>query len=212
MEAPIFRMLKKEDMESVLQLMQDLQPNIGGSRDPSMYRALCHEALIDKRVVFIVGEEQSKIIAFYLAIIDRNRWRLAFMLRHPLIVTQMTFKRAFNRLMKISRKRSGKTANLDMATPDISKYVSPSTTDRSWRDSSPQIAKILFDGVAVSHQGRHIATGMRDYMYKVLAENGVRRVDAIILSNNIRPIRVAYKLGFNIYMEGGSLLVTKDLR
>ena len=211
MEVPTFRMLKKEDMESVLQLMQELQPNIGGSRDPFMYRALCNEALVDERVVFIVGDEQSKIISFYLAIIDRNRWRSAFMLRHPLVALKMVARRFFNQLTKVLKKASAEATDTQMNIPDISQYVSPSSTNRSWKDSSPRIAKILFDGVAVSHQGRYIAKGMREYMYKVLGAKGVRRMDAIILSHNIRPIRVSHKLGFKIYRQDGSLFVTKDL-
>jgi len=204
-------MLEKGDIDKVTLTMKELQPNIGGSRDPSMYRSLCHEALLDKRVVFIVAEEQSKIIAFYLAIIDRNRWRITFMVRHPAIVTQMVFKRAFNRFLKILKKVFGKTTGFETNMPDISMFVTPSLTNRSWKDSSPKIAKLLFDGVAVNQRGRHIAKKLTEYMFKALAERGVSRADGIILLHNIAEIRVVHGLGFNIYRHGDSLFVTKDL-
>ena len=204
-------MLGERDIDSVCMLMKDLQPNIGGSRDPSMYQALCREALSDKRVVFIVGEEQTKVIAFYIAVIDRNKWRLSFLSRHPLIVLKMVLKRTFNRLSKISKGVSGEQADVETKMPDISAYISPSTTNRSWKDSSPQIAKLLFYGVAVTHRGKHVAKRLIEHMLRTLFERGVSRADAIILLHNIAEVRVVHGLGFNIYRQGGCLFVTKDL-
>ena len=106
---------------------------------------------------------------------------------------------------------SGKKATVETNLPDISPYISPSTTNRSWKDSSPQIAKLLFDGVAVTHRGKHVAKRLTEYMFKTLLERGVSRADGIILLHNIAEVRVVHGLGFNIYRQGGSLFATKDL-
>ncbi len=204
-------MLEKDDIKSVLKLMEEIQPNIGGSRDPSMYQALCHEALLDKRMVFIVGEEQSKIIAFYLAIIDRNRWRITFMFRHPFIVMQMVFERTFKRLLKISKKAAHKIKDFENNMQDISMYLTSIPPSKSWKDSSSRIAKLLYIAVGESHRGKSIAKRTWEYALDVLAKCGVERVDTEILLNNIPSIQLHKGLGFNIYRRGRSLFVTKDL-
>ena len=211
MNGPIFRVLEKDDIKSVLNLMEEIKPNIGGSRDLSLYHALCHEALLDKRVVFIVGEEQSKKIAFYLAIIDRDRWRMSFMFRHPLMVTKMIFNRTFNRLRKLLKAAGPKMGNFKSDMPDISMYIKLGSSNKSWKDSSSRIAKLLYIAVSESHRGKSIAKEMWEYALKVLTDCGVIRVDTEILLNNIPSIRLHYGLGFYIYKQGGALFVTKDI-
>jgi ribosomal protein S18 acetylase RimI-like enzyme len=210
-DGPIFRMLEKSDIQSVLRLMEEIKPNIGGSRDQSLYHALCHEALLDKRVVFTVGEEQSKIITFYLAIIDRNRWRMSFISRHPFLGARLAVSRTFNKFRKIIKKATHKTRNIEPSLSNISEYITPVSSNRSWKDSSPKIVKLLFLAVAESHRRKHIAEEMVEYTLKVSAERGARRADGIILFNNIPSIRLIHGLGFSFFRQGGSLFVTKDI-
>lgn len=192
--------------------MKEIRPDIGGSRDLGLYHALCCEALADKRVVFIVGEEQSKIIAFYLSIIDPNRWRISFLIRHPLIGMGRVLNISFDRLRKLLNNTNNKQEDSSAFLQNISNYITPMPSNKSWNDSTPEIAKILFDAVAKSHRGRHIAEGMREHMFKVLAGQGVRRVDGTILFRNIPAIRVAYRLNFNIHNMGDQLFITKDIQ
>ena len=209
---PIFRMLKKSDIQDVLKLMAEIKPNIGGVRYPSLYNALCNDALFDKRIVFTVAEEQSKIIGFFFGIIDRNSWRFSFMVRHPIIGTRMVFIRTFERLSILVKKFDSKTINLEPYNTEINKFITSGTTSRSWdNDSSPQIAKLLYGGVSGTHRGKNIAKRLGEYICKVLAERGVRRVDATIVYNNIKGIRLDHGLGFTIYRTGYSFFATKDV-
>lgn len=210
-DVPVYRMLEKGDVNSLLKLMEEIKPNIGGSRDLLLYRALCYDALLNPRVVFTVGEVQTRIIAFYFAVIDRNRWRISFMFRHPLIVTKMVIKRALKKLSKLLKTPDSNTGSLEHLNPDISTYATPDITNKSWNDSSPQIAKLLYIAVKENHRGKDIAKEMWEYALKVLAERGVRRVDTEILLKNEPSIRLHYGLGFNIYRQGSALFVTKDL-
>lgn len=212
MNAPVYRILEKRDIEGVLELMKAIKPDIGGSRNQSLYRALCCEALVDKRVVFTVGEEESKIIAFYLAVIDPSRWRLSFMIRHPLLGIGRVLNKVFDELIKMVNKTKQKTKYSAASLQDINKYITPMPANKSWKDFSPDIAKLLFDAVAESHRGRHIARGMTEYMLEVLAERGARRVDGTIHFHNIPSIRARYVLGFNIHNMGDQLFITKDIQ
>jgi len=211
-EAPIYRTIEKKDFEGVIELMKEIRPHIGGSQNPALYYALCCEALIDKRVVFVVGEEQSKIIAFFLAIIDPNHWRLSFMFRHPLLGIDRVLNISFDRLMRLLNKAKKKTKDFNPSLQNIDKYITPMPSNKSWKDSAPDIAKVVFDAVAEIHRGRHIAKNMREYMLEVLAKRGAKRADGDIHFHNIPSIHVWYGLGFNIHNMGDQLFITKDLQ
>lgn len=210
-ETPTFRLLEKRDFEGVLEIMKSIRPDIGGSRDPALYYALCCEALVDKRIVFVVGEVQSKIIAFYLAVIDMKRWRISFMIHHPLIGLERAFNITFNRFRKIIKKTQKKGENIVPQLHNIINYLTPLPPNKSWNDSSPEIAKVLFHAVAGSHRGREIGKGILDFVLKELARRKVRRLDATILFHNIPSIRTAYALGFNLHNRGDQLFVTRDI-
>ncbi len=210
-EAPTFRIIEKKDFEGVLELMKTIKPHIGGSQNPVLYHALCCEALEDKRVVFVVGEERSKIVAFFLAIIDPNHWRFSFMLRHPLLGIDRALNISFDRLMRLLNKTKKTTKDFIPLQQNIDKYITPIPSNKSWKDSSPDIAKLVFDAVAESHRGRHIAKDIRSYMLEELTKRGAKRADGDILFHNIPSIHVWFGLGFSIHNMGNQLFITKDL-
>jgi len=207
----LFRQLEDGDIPNVLKLMIEISPNIGGARYPSLYHALCRESLIDKRVVFIVGEEQSDIVAFHIAIIDRDKWRKSFMMRHPLILARMAFSRIYHTLRRVVKKAIHQTKGLPKPIANIDDFVTPGNTNRSWKDSSPKIAKIIFTGVAESQRGKRIIKSLYEYRDQVLAKRGVKRVDSVILSDNIKMIRASVRLGVSVYKSDGHLMTTKNL-
>lgn len=209
---PVFRQLEDRDIPNVLKLMIEISPNIGGARYPSLYHALCRESLIDKRVVFIVGEKQSDIVAFHIAIIDRDKWRKSFMMRHPLILARMALSRINHTLRRAVKKATHQRKGLPKPIANIDEFVTPGNTNRSWKDSSPQIAKVLFIGVAESQRGKRIIKSLYEYRDQVLAKRGVKRVDSVILSDNIKMIRASVRLGVSVYKRDGALMTTKDLQ
>ena len=146
LDYPIIRLIERKDLERLLTLVDEVKPSIGGSRNPSMYKALCREALSDRRVVIVVAEEESEIMGFFLAVIDRNRWRESFAFRHPATMLKLMWDRALGR----ARKRSGHGQTMSKAMEEGMQVIRSSVnadTTKSWKDSSPQIAKLLFLGV-----------------------------------------------------------------
>lgn len=208
---PVFRLLEKNDLQSILTLMIKIKPMIGGVRYKYFYRALCSEALIDKRVVFTVCEEESKIIGFRVAIIDLRSWKISFFIRHPIVMVGVIFGRALNKFNKMLKKvRKEKKSNLNNML-NINDLISSNFTTKSWSDCTPFIAKSLFVAVEEGYRGKKIASRLIQYSNKILAELGVKRVDSKILIDNISAIRLNHRLGYNIYKKGTSLFSTKDL-
>jgi hypothetical protein len=211
MDEPVFRGIKESDIDGVLTLMDETKPNIGGSRNASLYHALCNEALIDKRVVVVVGEEDSKIIAFFLAAIDRDRWRMSFVRRHPWIAIKMTGARVLRKLRRRVVPPEPETRGNENNRHDIRQYIQTTETTKSWKDSSPRIAKLLFICVQEGERRKHVSLGLYQAMIEELAKRGVSRVDGIILLQNIPSIRLSHKLGFHKYIRDSHIFVTKDL-
>lgn len=191
--------------------MDEIKPNIGGVRYPSLYNALCYEALSDTRVVFVVAEDQLRIIGFAIGIIDRKRWRYSFLTRHPLIVTRMAFSRILNRLPKLVKIAVVRMNSTKTERQNTNLYVTPGSSNSSWSDSSGQIAKFLYEGVSESHRGKHIARKLGECFFQACTERGATRVDAVILAGNIQGLRLDHSLGFNIYQDGISYFGTRKL-
>jgi ribosomal protein S18 acetylase RimI-like enzyme len=192
--------------------MDEIKPNIGGSRDPSLYSAICRDALLDQRVVIVVAEEKSEIIGFLLAVIDRDRWRMSFMFRHPRITAKMVWDRAVGRLRKRFHEAEPEPRTSEGNGHDISRYINPAETNKSWKDSSPQIAKLLFICVKERDRRKRFAKGLFDSMLAALAERGVKRADAIVLLTNIPSLRMSHEqLGFDMFIQDGHIFQTKDI-
>jgi len=207
----IIRLFEKDDLENLLILAGEIRPNIGGSRDPSLYRAICQDALSDQRVVIVVAEEESRIVGFLLAVIDRDRWRMSFALRHPRITVRMIRDRVLGRLSKRFTRVKTEIGPCQDSGGDISKFIEPRVTSKSWKDSSPQIAKFLFICVQEKGRRKRVAHGLFNSMIIELADRGIKRVDAIVLLHNIASIRMSHDQGFTMYIQDGHIFQTKDI-
>ena len=207
----ICRKLEKKDFNNVLKLMNEIQPVIvGGLRCPSLYRAFCYDALIDKRVLFIVAEEKTDIVGFRIVVIDMKNWRLTFCKRHPVLTLRILTQKICNNIrIKITTKKNLNIYASQYAV--VAGFVNQTPCNKSWNDSSPQIAKALYVAVKESHRGKNIAAKLIEYGNQILVNHGQKRIDDRILFNNIASIRLHHRLGFNIYKSGHALFVTKEL-
>ena len=187
--------------------MKVIKPDIAGLHSSKLYDAICADALSDKRIVIVVAEKQSRLIGFNLTFIDRNQyWRL-FIVKHPLFALQIAAHR-FLRLLRVSPERE-MTRSAD--PKDVNQYITTIPSGCSWKDSSPEIAKLVMTALTKEHRGRRISGGFGAYILDVLAHHNVRRVDTKIDPHNIPSIRLTYGLGFTIERTGDHLFATIDL-
>jgi hypothetical protein len=206
-EGVICRLFHKDDLMEVSALMKVIKPDIAGLHSPKLYDAICADTLSDKRIVIVVAEKQSRLIGFNLTFIDRNQyWRL-FIVKHPLFAFKIAAHR-FLRLLKVSPERE---MTHSVNPKDVNQYITTIPSGRLWRDSSPEIAKLVMTALLKEHRGRRISVGFGAYILDVLAHHNVRRVDTKIDPNNIPSIRLTYGLGFTIERTGDHLFATIDL-
>jgi GNAT superfamily N-acetyltransferase len=199
-----FRILERRDIDNTVNLMNKIKPDIAGSRDPSFYRILCEDSFKDYSLVFIVGE-QDGINAFTLSVIDPDGWKINFAMRHPFIASKLALQKALERFRPAG---NGKP----QVIPDyIFPLLSKEPTSKSWDDSAPDIAKILFSGVDETCRGKGVAKEMMKFFIGKLACFGVTRVDSTILYDNIASIKVKVAHGFTIYNKGDQLFLTREI-
>ena len=83
--------------------------------------------------------------------------------------------------------------------------------NRSWKDTSPTIAKSEHTAVSKDARGRSIGLKLQFLTFKVLKERGVTRVDNTIAFDNIPSIRMSRKAGWRFSLKKNYLFGTIDL-
>ena len=203
-EELICRLLDKNDMPEIYDLMEEIRPPIAGLSSNAIYSAICCDALSIKNVVIVVAKEQEKLIGFNIAIIDlRHYWR-SFPQRHLLLAIRIVVYRLL-RLIRVGFNVVVPASD----QPDLNnKYISSFPSNRSWKDSTSLIAKIVYAGVAKQHRKKGVGEKLMKYLLRSLAKYGVRRVDAYINMANIPSIRLCYKMGYRIERMANGLFAS----
>jgi GNAT superfamily N-acetyltransferase len=207
---PVYRLLEQDDLPEIVHLIEEFRPTFARLRSRVLYAAICRQALIDERLVFIIAEARGELIGFSIAIIDRNRFWISFLPRYPLLSVRIVFK-VFLKPIRVGESvRTPGPEELEI----IKEYIAPSHSGRSWwRDSSPRIAKGLYIAVAEKYRGKGIGRQLLRSRNRVLVERGVKRFDGITHLYNIPQIHLFHSEGFRIERKGkgGKLFVTIDL-
>jgi ribosomal protein S18 acetylase RimI-like enzyme len=81
----------------------------------------------------------------------------------------------------------------------------------SWSDAGPEIAKVLFIGVAP--EDRREGCGQRLYaeLFRHLRESGATRIDARIDIDNHASIGLHEATGWSVWRDGSSAFATRRL-
>ena len=93
------------------------------------------------------------------------------------------------------------------------KFVDVVPTKRSWKDSSPTIAKSLHTCVSEHVRNKSIGLKLLFYTFKILKDRGVSRVDTMIRidNSNISSIKMNRKAGWKFSRTGDYIFGTIDL-
>ncbi|MBN2198376.1 MAG: GNAT family N-acetyltransferase [Candidatus Aminicenantes bacterium] len=199
--SPRYRLFRRQDLPQLEELFKSFAPEIAGLRSPRLYEALVKDAVSNRDIVVIVAEERSSLIGFNMTIIGRRRFIRNFVLGHPLLSLRIA-------AAKILKPRREPAARLPIGA--MSPFVSPGNSGRSWKDASPEIAKILWTGVREEYRGRRISSGIGEHLLRVLKDRGVRRVDVLVDPWNLPSVRLTRALDFRIERRRGRLFGSMD--
>lgn len=206
--SPRCRLFRPGDRSRLRRLLDVFKPEIAGLRSGRLYEALARDAISNRDLVVIVAVKGSSLIGFNMTVIGRRRFIRRFVLRHPLLSLRIIAAKALNLRPKPSAEAPAQPLSFDAIRP----VLSPEDSGRSWKDASPDIAKILWTGVREEHRGRRVSSGIGAYLLRVLKSRGVRRVDVLVDPRNLPSVRLTRALGFRMERRGAWIFGSLDFK
>ena len=185
----ILRIAEMGDVKAARDLMRQTDLSMEGLSSMALFDVLCHDALSNGNVVIVVAAAKGALAGYVIAIVDYSSYWKAFIRRHLLISLDILTHKL---IRKIRTKRI-------------------TTENKKWKDSSPHIAKIINIAVLPEHRGSGIGKGLYTYLFGLLRDRGVRRIDANINSDNAPSIKLHTALGWKIEKKTGNLFATIDI-
>ena len=206
-------LVKKEYIAEVCKLAKETNYFLpGGVGSQIVFSAVCRDALHRNDVIIAVAKLDNVVVGYSVKIIHRSRYWKSFIFRYPVLGAKLLSKMSCKRI-KLSCKRITEffQAKHQPVKQSIKDLVNIVPTNRSWRDSSPTIAKAEHTAVSKDARGRSIGLKLHFYTFKILKERGVTRVDNTIDFDNIPSIRMNRKAGWRFSLTENYLFGTIDL-
>jgi ribosomal protein S18 acetylase RimI-like enzyme len=200
------KLLEDFELEDLCNLILEMRIPIAGLANRRIYHSIIKEALKNENIIIVIAKENRKIVGFTISVTDWKKFWIIFFQSNPIIALEIIIKKI---MAKIKVHKTEKTLNKN--GEELKEFIASEQTKKSWSDSSPQIAKVVYTGVNENYRKKGIATKMGRFRFKVLAERGVVRIDTNLDPKNIPTIKLNYKLGYKIYRSGNRLFVSKDL-
>jgi ribosomal protein S18 acetylase RimI-like enzyme len=196
------RSVQKGDWPALRRLLGEFKPRIAALRSWITYRAVFTDAFSTRHIVIIVAEADGKLVGFSVTAIDWKRYQHQFPLRHPFVAALSAAKKLTDGL-RVWLRGDSRAGEDDHEVSD--------SDEKSWGDSSPHIAKVIYTGVTGDYRNRGVASDLARYRIELLRKIGVRRVDALVSPRNAPAIRLNEKLGYRVQNSGTVLLMSLEL-
>jgi ribosomal protein S18 acetylase RimI-like enzyme len=202
-------LIKEDDITEVCGLMKAANATFAKIQSPEIYAAICSDALQRDDVVLVVAKIDNTVAGYSLNVIDRRRYWRAYFFRYPVLAAKIANNLLLKQI-KLFQRVKHQSTSLDHS---LEKFLNIVPTKRSWKDSSPTIAKLLHICVSENARGRSIGLKLLFYAFKILKDRGVSRVDTMIRidNNNISSIKMNRKAGWKFSKTGDYLFGTIDL-
>ncbi len=200
-----YQLINLEDLSNIYEFLNEIKPSIAGLNSNKIYSAICRDALHNNKMIIVTAKSKERVVGIVITLIDWKSYWKHFSMHHPVLAGEILIYR----LRRILADRKVEV-NESYQNNFIDDLISPSNLSRSWKDSLPCIAKVIFIGVRKDYRGKGIGKQLYNYLFKVLAEKGVIRVDACIDITNISSILFHSRMGWGIIKKTRELFCTID--
>ncbi len=202
-----YRLIVPGDATKLRKIFGELRPSIAGLTSRDICLAMYRDALVARYVVVVLALQDDQPCGFVIAIINWRTYWQRFCIRHPILAVKIAWKRMVRRICGGSS--SSKRVQNDEDARD--RHVGSEPSDRCWKQSSPQIAKIVFIGVALHCRGQGIGRRLLEHLFRALVSRRIKRVDARISAGNTASTELFRKSGWLIEQDGLDVFATIDL-
>lgn len=193
---PSIDRLSAASVRSSRRLLTRLAVAFAGVISPSLSESLCRESVRTGNPLILTAMRGEAVFGMAIAVTDHGRFWRRFFLRHPLHALGVIWQRAG--FVPEPEDDAVGGGHHPVATP-------------SWSDAGPDIAKVLFIGVAP--EDRREGCGQRLYaeLFRRLRDKGAKRIDARIDIDNHASIRLHEATGWSVWRDGTSAFATRRL-
>jgi len=197
-----YRLINTPDYNEIVDFLGESKTPIAGLRSKRVHKAFSRYALYSQDVIFIVATDDKKIVGISITVINWKKFWKTFFIKNFYIFVEMI-------IVKLIRKiRFDKTGHCSKTYEEIDQYLTKKKLDRSWKDSSPLIAKVLYVAVKDRYRKQGIGKALYDFRNQIIRKRGIKRLDSKINHQNIAPIKLAYNEGRMIIRESDGMLFT----
>lgn len=200
------KLIEDDELEEFCNLLMEMRPPIAGLKNKRIYKSIGTAAIRTNNAIIVIAKDDTRIVGFTITIIDWKKFWLKFSRLHPIIFSEIITHKIISKLRGNKEQKP-----LNQKVEKTKEFFASDPNKKSWSDSSPQIAKIVYTGVSKNYRKRGIGTMLGNYRFKILTERGVKRVDTNVDHQNIAIIKLNYNLGYKIYKGGNRLFLSKDL-
>jgi GNAT superfamily N-acetyltransferase len=201
-----FRLISRGDLRQARTLFDRFRPTVAGTTCPFVFAAYCRDAVWDRGCVIALAIEDGTPCGIVISVFNRVHYWLWLCVRHPIVMLAILLKRVW---VRVCRRRG--SAGAQSATRRDVPTTDPAALRRHWRENSAKIAKTIFIGVAPEARKRGVARQLYEYLFGVLRQKGVTRIDAHIDEGNIASVRLHQASGWQVSFDGSDWLATKDI-
>lgn len=200
MTALVHRLAEPADAPALLELFEHTKPVIARLAHPAVHRAIVAEGLAHRRSVIAVSETNGRLVAYAIIAWDWQRFRTAFVLRHPRVALLVA--------ADLWRRRRRSAPAIPVHEPADRPQTVPAgapareRSDARWSDGGPTIAKVLFTGVHPTMRGQGVATGLKAFYVDHLRRQGFRRIDAMVGRHNVASLALQRTSGWVTRPQG----------
>jgi len=191
---PSIERLRAGSLRSSRLLLTRLAVAFAGVNSPSLSGAICRESVRRGNPLILAAGRGDEVFGLAIAVRDHVRFWRGFFARHPF------------HALRVGWHRSAAEPAGDVVGGGWHPVATP-----SWEDSGPDIAKVLFIGVAP--EDRREGCGQRLYaeLFRHLRDDGATRIDARIALDNHASIGLHEATGWSVWRDGTTAFATRRL-
>jgi GNAT superfamily N-acetyltransferase len=201
-----FRSLSRNDLQQVPLLFKRFRPAVAGVVSATVFSALCRDAVHATGCVIVLACQDESFFGIAISVVNWMTFWRRFLFRHPGAAIVVALPRVRRRVCRDKNRNSGlPMMKCGAPAPDVAEL------EQRWRQSAREIAKTVFIGVAPEARGRGVARRLYDYLFTVLRQEGVTRIDAQIDDGNPASVRLHQVSGWRVAFNGTNYYATKDI-
>ncbi len=196
-------LLAKDEIPALLELLAKQKVSFAGYAGVSMHKLMCSDALRQTGVVCLVVRIKGGLAGYVFALIGPQAYWRNLCWRRPVLFARI--------LLAKMRKGVNGVAHPPALPEELMHRMHLEDGKESWKDSSPELAKVQFIGVRAECEGMGLGGLLYRACFTELKRRGVKRVDAHVDAANVRSLWLHVNTGWTVHYHHDAAFAVRYL-